>query len=279
VPVVFTEETERDKARSQFDRFVESSGLVGSLRILETLSSLRREDLVIQIVGDNPRSSPQTSAWHTVLHQLLREWEQEVDGRFAAGALATEKRCYHILPQMILPLSFSLGAAVDLRRSAIIYHRDSEGIYRILDLTRPRALFDDPTPSSVRPPRSDPEQTDAVQDAEKLILHLVINERHVVQMDKHPEAMTAANAALIYQQALDPKTDWLPYVQWLVQKASPLIARYPRIEVCLMCPSAIAFALGMAFSRIPRVTVCHWFDDQYRPVISLDIIEKRLPFD
>jgi len=51
------------------------------------------------------------------------------------------------------------------------------------------------------------------------------------------------------------------------------------VELCLICPSAIAFALGMAFSRTPKLTVCHWINNQYVPVFKIAEIEARLPFD
>lgn len=278
VPVMFTEETDRSKARSQFDRFVQSANLGGAVKVLESVSPLRRHDLLVGLDRESPRSSVRNSVWRSAWRQLLRDWEHEIDKRLIAGVLANEERCYHILPQIVLPLSFSIGASVNLRRSLIIYHYEQERIYPVLNLTEPRSLFQEPD-SSVPPPQSQPDDLTSLPEADKLILHLVISDRHPAHLDKHPDHSNAANAAFAYHLALDPKRDWLPYVQWFAKKASPLVARYQQVEVCLICPSAVAFALGMAFSRTPRITVCHWFGERYQPVMSLEEIEKRLPFD
>jgi hypothetical protein len=69
------------------------------------------------------------------------------------------------------------------------------------------------------------------------------------------------------------------YVQWLYREAKPLLGRYREIDICLACPSPVAFALGMAFSRTPKITVCDYQNGKYVPVFSLELIEERLPFD
>ncbi len=79
--------------------------------------------------------------------------------------------------------------------------------------------------------------------------------------------------------ALDPNEDWLSYVQHLFREARPLVAKYRKVDICLMGPSTIAFALGMAFSRTPKITVCDYQNGQYVPVFSFAEIEKRLSFD
>lgn len=278
VPLMFTEETERPKARAQFNAFAQSADLTNALKVLEYLSPLQREDLLIRLDRANPRNSSQPKDWQKAWNELLREWEHEVDKKLSGEPFASEGRCYHIFPHVVLPLSFALGASVGLRRSVTLYHYQQGRYYRTLDLTEPRCLFREPDPS-FPPPESTPEDFGALPDAEKLILHLIISDRHPISFDKHPGYSRAVSAALVYKQDLNPEEDWLPYVQRLWQKANPLIGRYRQVDLCLICPSVVAFALGMAFSRTSYVTVCHWLVDKYVPVFPLSEIERRLPFD
>jgi hypothetical protein len=112
-----------------------------------------------------------------------------------------------------------------------------------------------------------------------LILHIVVVPNHNQNFQSHPDNKTSDNVALIYQTLLEPTDDWLPYVQQIVQKASPLISKYQNVEICLRCPDVIAFALGIAFSRNPSLKVCAFFNNKtYGPVLSLSEIEKKLPF-
>ncbi|MCI0590008.1 MAG: hypothetical protein L0Y67_00100 [Gammaproteobacteria bacterium] len=280
VPLMFTEETDRTQARSQFERFVKSADLSSALKVLQGISALQREDLIIRLDRANPRNSPDAVVWKRAWSELLLEWEREVDKRLGSELIANDGKCYHIFPHVVLPLAFALGASVGLRRPTIVYHQEGERYYQVLDLSRPRSIFDPPD-SSVPLAESIPEDLSARRKHEKLILHVVISEihRHPVQLDKHPDHTAADNAALIYGMALNPESDWLPYLQSLVQKANRLAMQYQQVDVCLICPAAVAFALGMAFSRIRHVTVCHWLGGQYLPVFPLETIEERLPFD
>ena len=278
VPLVFTEERDRAKARAIFNAFVESMGLTKAVRVLEELSPLERNDFLIRLDRTNPRDSSQPDDWQKAWEELLHEWEREVDRRLTDEPFVGEGRCYHIFPHIVLPLSFALGASVGLRRSMVLYHHQPDRYYRVLDLTEPRCLFRDPDPA-IPPPQCIPQDLDTLPEVPRLILHLAISERHSVAFENHPDHEQAANAALMYQQTLNPEEDWLPYVQWFWQKANPLMARYPHVDLCLKSPSVIAFALGMAFSRTSHITVCHWLENQYVPVFPLSLIERRLPFD
>lgn len=279
VPIVFTTETERQAARRMFETFTVTQHLPAS--VVERVTSIRQDDLLIRL-DHNPRSqkdpeNPQH--WQKAWQELLREWETEIDRRLKQDLPAGETFCYHIHPHLWVPLAFAMGASVDLRRCVVLYHRQEDKFFRVLDLTYPRKLFDEPD-QSVPPPEKVPENFDTLPNTEKLILHLCISDRHdVPEFKAHPDYDKAASAGLVYRQALDPKSDWLGYVQWLYREARPLLGRFQQVDICLVCPSAVAFALGMAFSRTPKVTVCDYQNGRYVPVFSLAEIEKRLPFD
>jgi hypothetical protein len=188
-------------------------------------------------------------------------------------------RIYHLYPHVWNPLSFQLGASVGLRRSIMLYHAQKDQFYRPLDLTEPRKLGEKPT-GSVSPPRVIPEDLDTLPKKEKLILHIFTIARHSVDFEKHPDHLNSANAAIIYDHDLPNKEDWLPYVQWIFQKANPLMTKYKEVEICMSGPSVVAFALGMAFSRSAHISFCQFFSDRrYRPVLSLKLLEEKLWFD
>ena len=281
VPLLFTEEINRQNARSMFERFVDVAGLRKSIRVIESSSPLRQTDLVITLNRPNPRNSPDPGVWKYAWEGLLQEWEREVDQR-----LGRKLRCYHILPHVPLPLSFALGASVGLRRRVILYHHQpkQEEIFCVLDLSEdPRELFQLPSKAQIKAPEQYPPNLQILPLKNRLILHLLITERHLSsfqhQIQRHPDHTEADSVILAYQETLNPKVSWLPYVQHLVHAARPLLNRYSRVDLCLLCPSAIAFALGMAFSRTPFITVCDWQHSRYVPVFSLSEVERRLPFD
>jgi len=280
VPLVFTEITGRSDAGDFFDRFVQDTDMGKAVRILRSLTRLRPEDLLIQLHRPNPRTFDDPAVWRDAWQELLREWDREVDRRLATEPMAREGRVYHVLPHVALPLAFALGASVGLRRSLVLYHYQ-EGFHRVLDLSQPRLVVASPG-ISAQPPKSCPSDLAQLPDSVRLILHFVISERHSPAFNKHPKHAESANAGMVYNQALSPGENWLPYVQGMVQRALPLVSRYHQVEICLICPSVVAFALGMALSRT-SVKVCHWFDDrnQYLPVLSLGEMgrEGALPFD
>lgn len=279
VPLVFTSERDRQSARSIFESFTQTFRL--SVKPLEQLTKVRSDDLLIRL-DHNPRSfsdAENPKHWEKAWQELLREWEEEVDRRLKRELPAGETFCYHIYPHLWMPLAFAMGASVDLRRSVVLYHRQQGKFYRVMELTNPRALFEEPD-SSIPPPEKVPQDFGALPQKDKLILHLGITDRHSFpEFAAHPEHANAANAGLVYRKALAPNENWLGYVQWLYREAEPLLGRYREIEVCLVCPSPIAFALGMAFSRTPKITVCDYQDGKYVPIFSLALIEGRLPFD
>jgi hypothetical protein len=148
-----------------------------------------------------------------------------------------------------------------------------------MDLREPRRLFHEPD-KAIEPPKRVPDDWTNLPEGGKLILHLGITDRHPFpEFTAHPDHLTAVSVGLVYRFALDPQKDWLGYVQWLYREARELLGKYQQVDLCIASPSPIAFALGMAFSRTPKVTVCDYQNGKYVPVFSPSEIEKRLPFD
>jgi len=273
VPLMFTTETGREKARQHFERFVESHRL--SIKMIERCTSVPRSDLLIVLRSD-PRSKAEPD-WEEAWRSLLQEWEREVDARLQRALASNERLCYHILPHVWLPLAFALGASVGLRRAIVLYHRQQDQFYRVLDLTNPRCLFEPPGEQTPAPDKVPPDFK-TLPSSERLALHIGITDRHPFpQFEAYDDHV--ANAALVYRQALKPESDWLPYVQHLYQGMQPLIGKYPQVDICLAMPAPIAFALGMALSRTSKIRICDYQNGQYVPVFSLATIEQRLPFD
>jgi hypothetical protein len=128
VPLMFTTEKDRSAARAEWGRFLVASRLSPSVKLIEQVSSVREEDLIIRLDHD-PKSSPNPDDWREAWQELLREWEREVDQRLKRDLPADERFCYHIVPHVWLPLSFALGASVGLRRPIVLYHRQEGGIF------------------------------------------------------------------------------------------------------------------------------------------------------
>mgnify|MGYP001773928219 CR=1 FL=1 len=278
-PLLFTTENDREQAQTLFKRFVESARLSTSIKAIERCTPVEKRDLFIMLQNSDIRNHRDPAVWNKAWQQLLREWEQEVDRRIRRTLASNESLCYHICVHLWLPLAFALGASVGLRRAIVLYHRQEDRFYRVLDLTSPRRLFETPDPQ-LPPPEKEPADFTALPEGERLALHLGITERHSFpEFQAYVHHSDVVNAALVYRQALDPKIDWLPYVQWLLKEALPLIGRYSQVDLCLAMPAPIAFALGMALSRTPKIKVCDYQSGQYEPVFSLETIEQRLPFD
>ncbi len=278
IPVVFTEEKDKLTSRNIFDKFVQSNKkLKDTSKILEEVSKLKQDDLIFKLDHYNPRNSAQSNDWISSWKELLREWEM-IDRELMGKPFSDEGFCYHIYPHLVLPLAFALGASVNLRRPLVLYHyQNQEKFYKVIDLKDPREVSHKPK-SAVAAPKTIPEDLD-FDNGKKLILHIVISARHVENFQLHEDYLNATNVAIVYDRDLDPKEDWLPYVQEIVQIAKPLMHYYKDVDVCLICPSVVAFALGMAFSRRGSLKVCHWLSEgKYIPVFPLSEIESHPPF-
>lgn len=281
IPLMFTEETDKRTSRNMFESFIGSDKtLKNESKILDKVSNIKLEDSIIRLDRSNPRNSSESSEWISSWKELLREWEYDIDKKLMEEPFANEGYCYHIVPHIALPLAFALGATVNLRRPLALYHYQNQDkkFYNVIELHDPREVIYEPE-VDVEPPETVPEDFNDLDSGDKLILHIVISARHPENFQLHEDHNNAANAAIVYRSDLNPNGDWLPYVQQIFQKAKPIINRYDKVEICLICPSVIAFALGMAFSRKGSLEVCHYCcDNRYRPVFPLSEIERKLHF-
>jgi hypothetical protein len=277
VPLVLSEVTNADEALRLFNTFVSTTGLPDGAG-----ASLSRDQLALCLDASaaSLRASKSEQDWEAAWERLVSAWEV-VDSRVAreypTGYL------YHLFPHLVLPLAFAVGAAVDLRRALVLYHREQERYFAVMDLGQARRLFEPPPENSPAPERLVQEGSTG---ADKLIVHFFISDRHPFSFANHPEYVVADSVAFLYRQALPSGGDWLSYVQYFVAGYREHVEKgnYREIEICLLGPAVVAFALGMALSREPRIAVCQWFGGDsppaYAPVFRLAAIERRskLPF-
>ena len=283
VPIMFTEIIDRQESRNMFNSFIQAAKLSKSANILEKLTPVKVHNLIIRLDRRNPHDSYNPQDWSDAWVELLREW-QEIDRESIKEPFTTEGRCYHIYSHLLLPLAFALGASANFRRSLILYHsqkskdRQDKQYYSVFDLHDPREIIQEDD-STVKPPELLHSSLDTLPKKNKLILHILISKR-IENFTVHVDYQNADNVAIAYRFDLDPTTSWVPYVKQIFQQAKPLIAQYREVEICLMCPSVIAFALGIAFSRTSHLTICQWFDssDEYRPIFPLSQIAHQRPF-
>ncbi|NHM27873.1 hypothetical protein G7K71_12975 [Desulfofundulus sp. TPOSR] len=277
VPLLLSESPDRNTARALFNSFTTGAGLQVAKDELPDRASLDPEELFLCLQGlpVNIRDSANFQDWEDAWRVLLSGWEG-IDKRLLSAC--SQGYVYHLHIHLVLPLAFAVGATLGLRRAVVLYHQEGGRYFKVLDLTRSRVLFEK-ADSSVPEPEVIEEKNG--QGQAKLVLHFFISERHALSLRNHPDWETADNAALVYRMAL-PEGNWLGYVQHLVGRGLELARDYQQVEVCLTCPAVVAFALGMAFSREPKFTVCQWFGTEqpprYRPVFSLGKVEERLFF-
>ncbi len=278
VPLLFAEADNREQIHAKFEHFIVEAQLQKPVKELDTLSPVQRSELYIRL-SPEVRDSKAPRDWQVAFQQLLREWEREVDARLQRWLPGVHSGIvYHVRPNIVLPIAFALGNAVGLRRSIVLYHTAPSGeIYQVMHLVKPRVLLEAP-PVDIPLQQVPPDLTPPATKGERLILHLVVSDRHAPALDAHPDHQQATNVAIYLNQTL-PQGDWLPYAQAIRAKASPWLNTFRQVDICLVGTDALVFALGMAFSRTSHLRVCHWFGDQYLPVIDLSEISARPPFD
>lgn len=282
VPLTFTEAEKREDARAQLKQFEAHTRTERIVKMLDTGSPVREEELYIQLRNAGLlRQTSDFTVWRDALTQLVREWDEEVDERLKRWITGRyQVVVYHISPDIVLPAAFFLGAAVGLRRDVKIYQRNSPGNYHLaIDLAgNARRVLEPPDtdipgiqqiPADAMPPET---------RGERLILHLSIG-RHPPVFEAHPDHAEAVSVGFYYPESLPLNGDWLPYVQAFLQRAKPWVDRYAQVDICLSVTHSVAMAFGMAFSRSPQVRLCHWYEGAYKPVAELRWIEQNLPFD
>ncbi len=279
---MFTEAEKREDARAELKQFEHSTRTERTVKLLDSNSPVREEELYIQLDDAKTlRQKDESTRWRKALQKLVRECDEEVDERLKRWIVGQYKgMVYLVSPNVVLPPAFYLGAAVGLRRPLKIYQRNAPGDYHLaIDLSEtPRRLLEPPA-QDITEIRTIPEDAAPPEtQQERLILHLLIG-RHEPRFEAHPDHATAVSVGFYYPETLPHEGDWLPYVQTFVQLAKPWVERYKQIDICLAVPHAVAMALGMAFSRSPKVRLCHWYQGTYKPVAELRWIEQKLPFD
>ncbi|GIV09252.1 MAG: hypothetical protein KatS3mg019_1343 [Fimbriimonadales bacterium] len=282
VPLVFTEAERREDARAELKQFEHSTRTERIVKLLDSNSPVREEELYIQLRNASLlRQTADEAIWEDALTQLVREWDEEADERLQRWIVGQYKgMVYLVSPNVVLPTAFYLGTAVGLRRDVKIYQRNSPGNYHLaIDLsTNPRRVLERPDKEISGVQQIPTEKPLPESRGQRLILHLSIG-RHPPAFDAHPDHAMAESIGFYYPQSLPDEEDWLPYVQAFVQLAKPWVDRYKQVDLCLAMPHSVAMALGMAFSRSPQIRVCHWYESVYKPVAELRWIEQKLPFD
>lgn len=84
------------------------------------------------------------------------------------------------------------------------------------------------------------------------------------------------NVEIINPNALLRSQDWAQFAQAFVQQLKVWTEKFNKVDLCLVCPDMIAFAWGIPFSWNSHISICHWYDKKYSPVMNLALLEKKL---
>jgi hypothetical protein len=148
VPLVFTEAERREDARAELKQFEHSTRTERTVKLLDSNSPVREEELYIQLDDAKTlRQKDESTRWRKALQKLVRECDEEVDERLKRWIVGQYKgMVYLVSPNVVLPAAFYLGAAVGLRRPLKIYQRNAPGDYHLaIDLSEtPRRLLEPP---------------------------------------------------------------------------------------------------------------------------------------
>ncbi len=278
IPLMFTETNDTVQANSDYEEFITGTNLRLDTSIIEKLTVIPRQRLYIS-PGNEPRSSTSPVEWEKAWNNLLTIWDEAVDRQLTGTQLVEHGKHYHIYSHVALPLSFMLGASVGLRRRVSLYHKQDDKFHLVLEPSGYRTWFETPSEEVPDPTVTAKKLTRRGSGKpDRLILIIAVTEkdRHSIEFNRHPYH-ARADCYGLRCSALDPGTDWIPVVQKLVRFAKPKIEKYRDVHLCLITPSVVAFALGIVFSRTPHITVCQYLDGKYIPVLSLKLIETRLP--
>jgi len=274
IPIMFDENTNVND--SLFGRFINEMNFDAKL-VNNDIKSLS----IGLIENKNPRASKEPDDWKKAWNEIMKKWEElekQVRSKIDKGIK------YIVFPHVPIPLSFALGASVNLRRPIRLYHYQEDSFYPVLRIQSRKYLFPEKISDKYRPPEiyNNFDQNLSTND-KKLDVYISIG-RHEINPIQYSQN---CHFIILKYDNLNPEIVWLPYVQHIVKIVNGLINNYKEVNIRLITPSVIAFALGMAFSRSQNITVSTYLDNNYFQVFSLKTIEneyplgsgkKRLPF-
>jgi hypothetical protein len=268
IPIMFEENPHVDD--NLFTRFMESSGVTFDNRLVNNDIKC----LSIRLIKNkNPRTSKEPDDWKKAWNEIVKKWEElekQVRSKIDKGI------GYIVFPHVPIALAFALGASVNLRRPIKLSHFQEDSFYPVLRIQSRTYLFPEKISDKYRPPEihNNFDKNLSTND-KKLDVYISIG-RHEINPQVHSRD---CYYIILKYDNLNPEIDWLPYVQHIVKIVNRLINNYKEVNIRLITPSVIAFALGMAFSRSQNITVSAYLDNNYFQVFSLKTIENEYPLD
>lgn len=268
IPIMFEENPHVDN--TLFTRFVESNGITFDNKLVNNdIKSLS----IGLIKNKNPRASKEPDDWKKAWNEMVKNWEdleKQVRAKIDKGV------GYIVFPHVPMALAFVLGAAVNLRRPIRLCHLQEDLFYPVLRIQSRKYLFPDKISHKYEPPEiyNNFNQNSSTNN-KKLDVYISIG-RHKIDPIQYSQN---CHYIILKYDNLNPEIVWLPYVQHIVKIVNGLINNYKEVNIRLITPSVIAFALGMAFSRSQNITVSTYLDNNYFQVFSLKTIETEYPLD
>jgi len=268
IPIMFEENLLVDN--TLFIRFIESNGITFDNKLVNNdIKSLS----IGLIDNKNPRASKEPDDWKKAWNEMVENWEdleKQVRAKIYKGI------GYIVFPHVPMALAFVLGATVNLRRPIRLYHFQEDSFYPVLRIQSRKYLFTEKISDKYEPPEiyNNFDQNSSTNN-KKLDVYISIG-RHKIDPIQYSQN---CHYIILEYNNLNPEIVWLPYVQHIVKIVNGLINNYKEVNIRLITPSVIAFALGMAFSRSQNITVSTYLDNNYFQVFSLKTIETEYPLD
>ena len=268
IPIMFEENLHVDN--TLFTRFIESNGITFDNKLVNN-------DIKSLSIGlsknKNPRASKEPNDWKKAWNEMVENWEdleKQVRAKIDKGI------GYIVFPHVPMALAFVLGASVNLRRPIRLYHFQEDSFYPVLRIQSRKYLFPENISDKYEPPKiyNNFDQNSSANN-KKLDVYISIG-RHKIDPIQYSQN---CHYIILEYDNLNPEIVWLPYVQHIVKIVNELINNYKEVNIRLITPSVIAFALGMAFSRSQNISVSTYLDNNYFQVFSLQTIEIEYPLD
>lgn len=268
IPIMFEENPHVDN--TLFTRFMESNGITFDKRLVNNDT----KSLSIGFIKNkNLRASKEPDDWKKAWNEMVENWEdleKQVRAKIDKGI------GYIVFPHVPIALAFVLGASVNLRRPIRLYHFQEDSFYPVLRIQSRKYLFPEKISDKYEPPKIDNNfKQDLLTNVTKLDVYISIG-RHKIDPIQYSQN---CHYIILEYDNLNPEIVWLPYVQHIVKIVNGLINKYKEVNIRLITPSVIAFALGMAFSRSQNITVSTHLENNYFQVFSLKTIETEYPLD